>query len=214
MSTITRRLLREDIYEAVLAQVVGGELAPGSRVRDTAVAAQLEVSRTPVREALVRLAQDGFLDADAGRGFRVRRLDSREVEEIYPIVATLEALALEMSMPLLPSAFEKLSSLNHEIEECGHDPIRRLHLDEDWHTTLLSRCANQRLLSLIAGLKQRMRVYEYDYWRNKGLAEASTLEHAEIAEALSTGDVESAIVLLRGQFSRSVERIVQWLGPS
>lgn len=212
MSTIIRRPLRQDIYEAVLGQIVEGVLAPGSRVRDTAVAADLDVSRTPVREALVRLAEDGFLHADAGRGFHVRKLDPREVEEIYPIVATLECLALELSVPLLPATFEKLASINADIAACTDDPIRRVHLDEEWHKALLSRCPNQRLLSLIAGLKKRMRVYEYDYWRNAVLAETSTHEHAEIAEALSGGDLKSASILLSGQFSRSVERIVLWLG--
>jgi DNA-binding GntR family transcriptional regulator len=214
MSTIPRRLLRQDIYEAVLAQVVEGVLAPGSRVRDTAIAEQLGVSRTPVREALVRLAQDGFLDADAGRGFRVRRLDSREVQEIYPIVAALECAALEMSLPLPEPTLEKLKSLNLAIAETRDDPIRRLHLDEDWHKELLSRCNNHRLLSLLAGLKQRIRVYEYDYWRNAGLAETSTREHTGIAEALSRNDVKSATLMLRRNFTRSAERIVQWLeGP-
>jgi len=212
MSIITRRLLRQDIYDVVLTRVLDGSFAPGSRVRDTAVAEQLGVSRTPAREALVRLAQDGFLDADAGKGFRVRRLDSREVQEIYPVVATLECMALEMSVPLLAATVAKLDSLNHEIEECLDDPVRRIHLDEDWHRELLRRCDNQRLLSLIAGLKQRMRVYEYDYWRNTRLAETSTHEHAEIAHALAANDLKSATELLRRQFDRSAERIIQWLG--
>ena len=212
MSVITRRLLRQDIYDAVLAQIIEGRLAPGSRVRDTAVAEELEISRTPVREALIKLAQDGFLDADAGRGFHVRRLDPREVKEIYPIVAAMESLALESGVPLSPSTLEKLESLNVEIAECVDDPIRRVHLDEEWHKTLLSRCTNQRLLSLLAGLKQRLRVYEYDYWRNTSLAETSTAEHSEIVRAITRNDLASASALLRGQFSRSVERIVQWLG--
>ena len=214
MSTITRRLLRQDIYDAVLAQIVEGLLPPGSRVKDTTVAEQLEVSRTPVREALVRLAHDGFLQADAGRGFRVRKLDAREVEEIYPIVASLETLALELAPPLDPATHQKLESINDEIAATVDDPIRRLHLDEDWHTVLLARCPNKSLLGLIAGLKQRLRVYEYDYWRNAGLAQTSTAEHTGIIRALSSGDLDAAKGLLSGQFSRSVERIVQWLSEA
>lgn len=211
MSIITRRLLRQDIYDAVLSQLLEGVLSPGSRVRDTAIAEQLQVSRTPVREALVRLAQDGFLVADAGRGFRVRRLDAREVREIYPIVGTLECMALESSVPFLAATFETLEALNSEIASCLDDPIRRIHLDEEWHRELLKRCDNNQLLSLIAGLKQRIRVYEYDYWRNAGLAETSTSEHSGISRALMASDVKSASVLLRRQFDRSVDRITQWL---
>ena len=214
MSIITRRLLRQDIYEAVLAQIFDGILTPGSRVRDTAIAEQLEVSRTPVREALVRLSQDGFLVADAGRGFRVRRLNSKEVEEIYPIVGALETLALESSPPLEAKALEHLDSLNREIGECIDDPIRRLHLDEEWHKVLLGRCANKTLLTMIADLKQRLRVYEYEYWRNARLAETSTAEHTEIANAVSANDLAAAGILLRGQYSRSVERITQWLAEN
>jgi DNA-binding GntR family transcriptional regulator len=214
MSIITRRLLRQDIYDAVLSQVLEGVLAPGSRVKDTAVAEQLQVSRTPVREALVRLAEDGFLVADAGRGFRVRQMDAREVRELYPIVGTLECMALEASVPLLPDTFDKLDALNSEIASCTDDPIRRIHLDEEWHRELFKRCDNNRLLSLIGRLKQRLRVYEYDYWRNTGLAETSTSEHSEISRALIANDVESASVLLRRQFDRSLERITQWLAAA
>src|SRR4029450_574097 len=71
---ITRVPLRDQIYHEVLARIHRGDLSPGSRVRDTTLAQQLGVSRTPVREALLRLSREGVLDIETGRGFRLRPL--------------------------------------------------------------------------------------------------------------------------------------------
>ena len=112
MTPITRRLLREDVYGEVFERIVHGGLTPGMRVRDSAIAADLGVSRTPVREALVRLAEDGFLDADAGRGFRVRALALDEVLDTYPILWTLEGLGLRSSAPLTADQLARLDEIN------------------------------------------------------------------------------------------------------
>src|SRR6478672_1518002 len=92
---ITRTPLRDQVYHAVLAQIHRGDLPAGKRVRDTDIATQLGVSRTPVREALLRLAREGVLDADMGRGFSVCPLKAREMRETGAILGALESLALQ-----------------------------------------------------------------------------------------------------------------------
>ena len=149
-----RRPLQDDIYESVVEYITNSALASGARVRDTDVATELGVSRTPVREALYRLQRDGLIDHPVGRGFRVRPLSMTEAEATYPILWTLEGLALRMSGPLatVPGKMEELDRLARAIE-AAPTALGRVALDNDWHTLLLAECRNPRLLQMIADLK-------------------------------------------------------------
>ncbi|HET7241138.1 MAG TPA: GntR family transcriptional regulator, partial [Gemmatimonadales bacterium] len=93
---LSRAPLRDQVYLDLLQRVQRGTIAPGSRIRDTDIARQLGVSRTPVREALIRLAREGALHAEVGRGFRVRSLATDELREVGAILAVLEPLALDL----------------------------------------------------------------------------------------------------------------------
>src|SRR4028119_956924 len=97
--TITRVPLREQVHHAIIGRILREELAPGARLSDSALAGELGVSRTPVREALLRLEREGFLEVDVGRGFFVKPLSAGEVREVYPILWTLEVLALRTTLP-------------------------------------------------------------------------------------------------------------------
>jgi DNA-binding GntR family transcriptional regulator len=99
---IPRVPLRDEVYRQILDRIHRGELPPGTRVRDADLTAQLGVSRTPIREALLRLVRDGVLDTAMGRGFRVRPIDAAELREVGDILGALEALALRLS-PRRPS---------------------------------------------------------------------------------------------------------------
>ncbi|PYS67858.1 MAG: GntR family transcriptional regulator, partial [Acidobacteria bacterium] len=96
MLFVKRQPIREVIKEHLVEQIVRGALPAGAPVSLTEIAAKLGVSVTPLREALIDLEAQGFVDSALARGFFVRPLDSAEVREIYPIVGVLEALALEL----------------------------------------------------------------------------------------------------------------------
>jgi DNA-binding GntR family transcriptional regulator len=210
MTAINRRLLREDVYGEVFQRIVHGGLAPGMRVRDTAIAEELGVSRTPVREALVRLSEDGFLNADAGRGFRVRALALDEVLDTYPILWTLEGLGLRSSAPLTAAQIERLDKLNAVLAGAGDDIPRRIALDEEWHHALLAGCRNRELMRLVDGMKRRMHVYEHHYWQDASI-EQSVREHDRIARAVAAGDVDAAVAGLEDNFRGTMQRLVRRL---
>ena len=210
MPRITRRLLREDVYREVFERIVHGGLPPGARVRDTAIAEQLGVSRTPVREALVRLTEDGFLDADAGRGFRVRVLSADEVLDTYPIVWTLEGLGLRSAAPFTRERLDALAAINATLAAAGDDIPRRIALDEEWHRALLAECGNRELVRLIDAMKRRMRVYEHHYWQDSAV-ETSTQEHERVIRALAAGEMETAVAVLEENFRGTMERLARRL---
>jgi DNA-binding GntR family transcriptional regulator len=215
---IVRRPLREDVHAELLERICRGALPAGSRLRDTALAAEMGVSRTPIREALLRLHREGMVRADMGRGFVVERLSAREVRELYPILWTLERLALSLSPPPTAALLRELRSINRRLRAAKRDPHTCLELDGRWHRKLLSHCPNRPLLDLIGSLKDRLRRYEVAYMRDMGRVELSTRHHDRIAAALASGDRMAAARWLERNWRISLERLGGWLarieGPS
>ena len=115
------------IYEIVLNEIVEGALAPGSRLVESRLAERLGVSRTPVREAMFRLHQDGFVSTTAGTGFSVKALDEKEARELFPILSGLECLALSMAGPLLPLDLKVLRRANRALAPLARRPLSVPH---------------------------------------------------------------------------------------
>lgn len=209
---ITRVPLRDEVYRQLLARISKGQLAPGGRVKDSELASQLGVSRTPVREALLRLAREGVLDADMGRGFRIPPLHPAEMRETGAILANLEGLALDLSGEVPPDRLARLSEIDLELAATRGDADRCIDLDEEWHRTLLQGCPNGRLLTMIATLRQIPRRYMRAYLRDAGRVSLSTQHHAGIIEALRRNDSETAGRRFSHHWRRGIEELNAWIG--
>ncbi|WP_254125127.1 GntR family transcriptional regulator [Amycolatopsis sp. CA-230715] len=193
--------LRRDIADEVTARVLDGRLGPGSRVNEVRLAAELGVSRTPLREALVALADRALLISAPGRGFLVPELDRAEAHRLYQLIAELEALAVRWTT--LP----ELAALTDALDECadamaGDDPST---VDERWHALLLSRCANPHLVRLVEQTKPLIKRYEIAYFRSVAGTSRSIEEHRAIAAALRAGDLSAATDLLVRNWVRTAE---------
>jgi DNA-binding GntR family transcriptional regulator len=208
---ITRTPLRDEVYREVVELIHRGDLPPGSRVKDTSVATQLGVSRTPVREALLRLAREGILEADMGRGFSVCRLDSAEMRETGAILGALESLALQTCGEISADRLNRLTEIDRELSTIRGNVDRCVALDEEWHRTLLSECPNRRLRDTISALWQVPRRYMRAYLRDAGRVSLSTQHHARIIEALRRKDSEAAAQRFSHHWERGVEELGSWL---
>jgi DNA-binding GntR family transcriptional regulator len=208
--TIARVPLRDQVHHQIVERILRDELKAGGRISDTALARELGVSRTPIREALLRLEREGFLEADVGRGFFVRALSASEVLEVYPVLWTLEVLALRTTTHMTDERRALLNGINAELEG-EDDPEIRIDLDIQWHRTLLETCGNEYLLGTIEALKQVIRRYEYAYMLNAGFIPVSTRTHELIVTHLAAHDVEPAASLLETNWRFSMESLVEWL---
>ena len=208
---ITRTPLRDEVYREVVELIHRGELPPGSRVRDTSVASQLGVSRTPVREALLRLAREGILEADMGRGFSVCRLEAAEMRETGAILGALETLALQSCGEISAERLVRLTEIDRELSGTRSDADRCVALDEEWHRTLLEDCPNRRLRDLISTLWQVPRRYMRAYLSDARRVTLSTQHHARIIEALRRKDRETAAQRFSHHWERGVEELGSWL---
>jgi DNA-binding GntR family transcriptional regulator len=209
---ISKKPLREDIHALLRDRIVAGTFPPGSRLQDVQVAGELRVSRTPVREALLRLAREGLVESDPNRGFFVAQLSRKEILEIYPIVWALECLALNSSKPPAPpQQIQALRQINAEIAAAPADALRCQELDMRWHQTLVEPSGNQHLIDSLAGFKQLVRRYESVYMQDSSLVRGSIRDHNDILEALANKSTKLAGRLLEKHWRAGMESILSRL---
>src|SRR5919109_778806 len=112
-SPLPRASLRQQVYEIVLRAIINGDFKPGYQIRDVDIAESLGVSRTPVREALQRLVDDGLVETTPGAATRVAPIDVGAGRNIYPIVGALHALAVRLGAERIgPKETEGLAGAN------------------------------------------------------------------------------------------------------
>jgi len=180
------------IYEILLREIVEGGLAPGTRLVEGRLAERLGVSRTPLREALFRLHQEGFVLTSAGRGFSVKPLDDKEARELFPILSALEGLALSMAGPLLALDVEALREANRALAPLSRRPLAAIDADTAFHELLLRRCPNASLLEMIAGVRRRLLRYEYVYMADETLIDVSMAQHEAIIDSVARCNFDGA----------------------
>ena len=197
----------DQVYLQLLQGIDQGLLPAGSKLRDTAIAADLGVSRTPVREALSRLAREGVLTAEPGRGFRLRPLEAGELRDIGAILSVLEPFALDRSADAAAEQLARLDGVVRRLEQTRGDIAACVALDDEFHRVLLDGCSNRRLLALLDTLRRRLRRYLHHYLQRGGRVSLSTLQHTRIADALRRGDRAAARQLLERKWRRGMEEI-------
>ena len=143
---VDRSLLRDDVYRRLRDAIVDGTFAPGEQLKDLELAAWLGVSRTPVREALLRLAHSGLVLAQPGRSTVVSPLDVREVRDARDVVAAMHELAVRESVPVLTEAdLAAMRDANHRFAaavESG-DVESAVRVDDELHGVLVRICGNR-----------------------------------------------------------------------
>ena len=209
---IERRPLREQISEELLSRLDRGDFAAGTDINEVALAGELGVSRTPLREALITLAGEGVLESSQGRGFRFAPVSKKEFRELCEIVAALESLALESSDG---DYLRKIAPKLLELARDFPDPIAEQQVierhDDEWHDLLLSGCRNERLLDLITSVKAGMRRYAHLLAGDDAPLEREADEHRQVAELLDAGDLAGATKALRDNWVNGMERMMSRL---
>lgn len=203
--------LRQDLRSTLLCRIIAGKLKPGEAIRESYLAAQLKVSRTPLREALLQLEREGFIRSDERRGFSVEHLSAREVREIYPMIWTLEGLAVRSSAVCVHLLVPDLARINSEFAK-ARDPHRALALDTQWHMKLTSQSQNRRLLACISALRLAVQRYETLYMSDTRLIPESASQHNTILRALQRHDIQAAVKGLEHNWRFAVEVLLRKMG--
>lgn len=193
--------LRERVYAALRDALVSGELAPGARLRDQALAAQLGVSRTPVREALQRLEDEGLVVTAPRAATRVAPLDARAAREAFPVVAALHALATRVGVPrLTPTDLAAMRSANADLAAhiAALDAERIRHAiaaDDRFHGVLLDAADNREITGALEHLMPKVRRLEFAQFGSLA-GRKSVRQHEAIIAAGERGTAEEAAGLV------------------
>jgi DNA-binding GntR family transcriptional regulator len=170
-----------------------GELEPGTRLSPPELAQRFGVSTMPVREALRLLGEEGLVEVAPRKWTRVASPDPNLLDEVYPIVGTLERFAVS-TVPSVPiEAINEARDANRDLADAvaRHDVVGCTEADDRFHSVLIHLNANETLRRTIASLKARTRMLESTYYRLDDASE-SVRQHAEIIDALIRNDVERA----------------------
>ncbi|MEL6300576.1 MAG: GntR family transcriptional regulator [Pseudomonadota bacterium] len=199
-----------EVARTLRDKIDSGGLAPGTRVNEVHLSESLGVSRTPLREALSRLASEGAVRSEPRRGFFVRPLTFEEYEALCPALAVLAAEALEISGPPDLGMLYQLDALNKEIAS-SQTPAQRVEQQELWLRMLLSSCRNLIILELIGDVSRRLRRYRRAYFRQSESEIPTDSNRNAIAELLRQDDTAAAAARLKAHLSEGVPGLAQWL---
>lgn len=206
---IERRALREQVRDELLTRMRTGAVKPGEGINEVQLAAEIGVSRTPLREALIALESEGQIESESGKGFRFAAMSAREFEELAPVISALEGLAIELSPPERTRRLGKrLARMAAEFdsESAAHSMI--MTRDDEWHGVMLSACPNERLLALISAVRQSFHRYESLLVPDEALVGRVAAEHAAIADRLVAGDIPGAQAALKVNWVNGAKRIL------
>ena len=195
---IQRTLIGDQVYAIIWQQIVTHKLLPGDKLSDLRLSEELGVSRTPVREALVRLAQDGIVRAESRRGFTVATFSRQDVDDAYDIRTALEVMAVRRAVAHLTD--DRIDVAQRALEEGSRlvtsgDPGARelwLKVDRDFHRMISTASQNQRLLAMLDTLQAQIRAFHVYVTHTRPIQQRVIDQHQVILDALRKRDSAAA----------------------
>jgi DNA-binding GntR family transcriptional regulator len=194
----TRQTAHEYVREVLRRSILNGDLSGGARLVQAELAATLDVSTTPIREALRDLASEGLVRFDPHRGAVVTELDDEDLRDIYDIRRILEPEAMRQSAPHVTEALlVQLRKLHQRMIDDPHS-ASFVDLNRIFHLAIYEAGTSSRMLSIIRSLEDAAVMYIGAALKNvDGLREAAIHDHSQILAALEAGDTEAAVVAIR-----------------
>lgn len=207
---IKQEPLKNAITETLWKLIIDGKIKPNETLRETHLASLLNVSRTPLREALQQLEWENIVVSEPRKGFRLAKFSEEDILEIYPLRAKLESFALQLSGIPSKEVFNELIQINSKITKTTK-PKKVVELDELWHLRLISNCNNGRLMKMIKTLHRQSQRYEYAYMAMRNTITNSAKQHDTIIELLKKGELQEAAKIFSENNLVGVNTLIKWL---
>lgn len=212
VTEVERRGLRDRVYERVLAMLLEGDVAPGSRLSIDTLAAQLDVSPTPVREALVQLERTGLVTREALKGYRVAPpLDAPQLDELFTARLMLEVEITRLAVPHASEILDDLREAHARHEEKAEQVAAAMRrgsvdlsatqeyfaADEGFHRVIQRAAHNRYLAQMYEGLGALTHRMRQTVVRGANDVEEAHQEHAAILSAFESGDRRAPVAAMR-----------------
>jgi DNA-binding GntR family transcriptional regulator len=207
-----RKTLVAQAHASIRRRILDNVYPPGHQVLEQALAEELGTSRTPVREAMVRLAQEGLVEVVPRHGMRVLPVSPADMAEIYAVLTALESAAAEVVASRLPAEDElrPLTRATRDMEAAlKRDDLEAwAAADERFHQTLVALAGNRMLVQTVANLWDRAHRARMVTLRMRPKPVSSTREHMALVERLRAGDAAGAVAVNKAHRSRASRELL------
>jgi DNA-binding GntR family transcriptional regulator len=202
--SVERHTLADQVYTFLKKGIINGDLQPGERLKELEIAQSLGASRTPVREALSRLEQEGLVQPFPSGGLTVVKLSANDVKEIYGLLRVLESYGIRLAAERATTKqLDRLEALCVRAEQLSAEEIDRLiELNGRFHELLIEVTAHRRLKELVGELRTALQPYRIvtmlrpDFHGSPQFRDLMVHQHSEIVRALRGREVDRLVDLV------------------
>jgi DNA-binding GntR family transcriptional regulator len=203
--------LKDRAYQEIKKQLVSGQLEHNRLYSAQYFAELLGISRTPARDALLQLANEGFLVCLDVRGFKIREFSAKEIDDVFQAREVIETyVAGELVGELSAEDFERLQeSLQRMVEHAARDDVFAfLEADKDFHMTLVRRQGNHLLESIMDDIRSYLSLFGVRVLAHKGRFQEVVREHQRILDALRRQDRKKVVQAVRDHLIKTKHYLV------
>lgn len=214
--TQTDTNLRGRAYEEIRRRILASELPPGSALSEYQLSASLQISRTPIREALRRLEGEGLVVAIAQRGTFVAEMSARDIMEIYQVREQLEALAARVAAERIGQEGASIleAELIQALASLADTPGLALAADSRLHKQLIAVTQNQRMQNILSTLDDQVHIIRSLASSSAARIHQMTAEHLEIIRAVRAGDADGAEGAMRRHLRSARDNALRMVLPA
>ncbi len=213
-SPVALRSVTQSLHREVAAQlrqrIFSGELAPGTFVDEVAVCEQLQISRTPLREALKVLASEGLIRQEPRRGSFVNEVTEQDLDEIFPVIALLEGrCAHEAALKASDADLQALAVLHERLQKSAKAMRINDYYEAHYaiHEAIILLANNKWLAQVIGDLRKILKLARLQQLHAPGRLQQSLSEHMAVFAALQARDAQGAEAAMRTHLTRQREAL-------
>ena len=187
--------LRDVVFNTLRRAILKGELKPGERLMEIALADKLGVSRTPIREAIRKLELEGLVVMAPRKGAKVASITERDLNDVLEVRKGMEVLAISLACKRITGEeLEKLETIEQSFQKLieSGNLTELAEMDVKFHDTIYQATNNQRLVQLLNNLREQMYRYRMEYLRDIAVRRTLAEEHKAICQALRERDEQQA----------------------
>ncbi|MEZ5878786.1 MAG: GntR family transcriptional regulator [Tepidamorphaceae bacterium] len=211
---IERRTLHDELVERMRGLVVEGALKPGEKIPERELCERFGVSRTPLREALKVLASDGLVQLTPNRGATVARLTVEDLEDVFPVMGALEALAGELACRnITDKKIAEIKGVHRKMVVCyeARNLPEYFQLNQKIHELILEAAGNRTLSTHYSSLAQRVRRARFMANMSDERWKQAVGEHEDIIAALESRNGETLAAILKSHLQNKFNSVRKWL---
>ena len=211
---IRRVNLSQQAYRELVEKIVSGAYPGGTKLTEERLCREFGISRTPIREALLKLEAEGMIEPLPKRGVRIKALDADEVRELFDCRRELEALALRGAAGAIPA--DELDELVAGLKKLAAGDSAAMNavveIDGRMHQLFADYCGNRYLQTILRQLLRQSAPYRI--YRNRGGCAEAAKERIELLESIRNGDTERAVKLLKRHIDRGAADLAHAAGSA